>query len=204
MASYSDQIPRAPRTLTDRERSSLLKATGQHADGFRDHVFYSFALGTALREHELCALDVGDVSPDGERVRTRFALRVFKGKDPTGQESILPDDAKYKLKKYLAWKRLRGESVALDAPLFISRLEKRLSPRTVRFMFAEWQKRAGFERRVNFHMLRHTAISIFLHRSDGKLVSVKRFARHKRITSTEIYMHPSEEEYMQAVRGQPC
>ncbi len=35
----------------------LLKVTGQHVDGFRDHVIFSVAMGTGLREHELLALD---------------------------------------------------------------------------------------------------------------------------------------------------
>jgi len=35
------------------------------------------ALGTGLREHEIAALDVGDVLHDDGRVRRRIALRMF-------------------------------------------------------------------------------------------------------------------------------
>ena len=57
MTAYADRIARAPRTLSEREQRALLAATGQHKDGFRDHVIYSLALGTGLREHELLVRD---------------------------------------------------------------------------------------------------------------------------------------------------
>jgi len=70
MSNYAESIARPPRTLTEREVALLLRTTGEHAAGWRDHVIFSLALGTALREHELLALDVGDVF-DGGRARRR-------------------------------------------------------------------------------------------------------------------------------------
>jgi site-specific recombinase XerD len=57
MANYADAT-RTPRTLTEREQRALLKVTGEHRAGFRDHVLYAMALGTGLREHEFIALSV--------------------------------------------------------------------------------------------------------------------------------------------------
>ena len=54
MTAYAG-IHRPPRTMTDAEQALLLKATGEHARGFRDHVLFSMALGTGLRESELLA-----------------------------------------------------------------------------------------------------------------------------------------------------
>ena len=84
---------RAPRTLTEREQRLLLKVTGEHRVGFRDHVLYAMALGTGLREHELVALDVGDVFDLHGRARRRIVLRVFKGCDRTsgGQDVLVPE-----------------------------------------------------------------------------------------------------------------
>jgi integrase len=79
MAAYVESIRRAPRTLTEREQKALLRVTGEHRAGWRDHVLFAMALGTGLRAHELVALDVGDVFDDAGRVRHRLALRVFKG-----------------------------------------------------------------------------------------------------------------------------
>jgi integrase len=78
MTAYADAIAKPPRTLTDLEQKLILKTTGEHLDGFRDHVLISLALGTGLREHELLALDCGDVFGEDGRARRRVALRVFK------------------------------------------------------------------------------------------------------------------------------
>jgi integrase len=77
MANYADST-RTPRTLTEREQKLLLKVTGEHRAGYRDHVLYAMALGTGLREHELIALSVGDMFRDG-RPKRRLLLSVFKG-----------------------------------------------------------------------------------------------------------------------------
>ena len=74
MTAYADAIAKPPRTLTDLEQKLILKTTGEHRDGFRDHVIISLALGTGLREHELLALDCGDVYAEDGRARRRVTL----------------------------------------------------------------------------------------------------------------------------------
>lgn len=156
--SYAESI-RAPRTLTDAEQARLLKVTGEHARGFRDHVLLSFALGTALREAELLALNAGDVFGADGRARRRVQLRVFKrsNDDESMQEVVLPDPLRTKLEKLWRWKKQRGESLEPDAPLFVSRRGLRLSSRQLRNLFHVWQERAGFERVLSFHSTRHYA-----------------------------------------------
>lgn len=44
-----------------------MKVTGEHRAGYRDHVIFAVALGAGLREHELLALDVGDVFDEDGR-----------------------------------------------------------------------------------------------------------------------------------------
>ena len=124
MTMYADAIAKPPRTLTDLEQRLLLKVTGEHRDGFRDHVIISFALGTGLREHELLALDLGDVFDDAGCAKRRITLRVFKrsADEPAVQEVVLPDLVRAKLEKLRAWKKREGESLAPDAPLFVSRI----------------------------------------------------------------------------------
>jgi len=191
--------------ITEQEQAALLRATGQRAAGFRDHVIISVALGTGLREHELLALDLGDVFDDEGHARRRVTLRVFKrsADEPAVQEIVLPDLVRAKLEKLRAWKKREGESLAPDAPLFVSRLGKRLSSRQLRENFAVWQERAGFERHLSFHSLRHTACST-LYRRTKDIRITQRFARHKSILTTSIYAHPSDEDLVRAVRELPC
>jgi len=205
MSAYIDKLRRPPRTLTEQEQAALLRATGKRAAGFRDHVIISVALGTGLREHELLALDLGDVFDDEGHARRRVTLRVFKrsADEPAVQEIVLPDLVRAKLEKLRAWKKREGESLAPDAPLFVSRLGKRLSSRQLRENFAVWQERAGFERHLSFHSLRHTACST-LYRRTKDIRITQRFARHKSILTTSIYAHPSDEDLVRAVRELPC
>lgn len=115
--------------LTELERKLLLKVSGEHRAGWRDHVLMSLAFGTGLRQHELLALDVGDVFDDAGRAKRRLVLRVFKrsASDPAVQEVVLPELARAKLQKLRTWKQQENESLAPDAPLFVSRLGRRLS-----------------------------------------------------------------------------
>ncbi len=117
MTAYADTISRPVKTLTEAEQRALLKVTGQHVDGFRDHVIFSLAMGTGLREHELLALDVGDVFDDAGRAKRRVALRVFKrsAKEPVPQEVLLPDAVRAKLERLLATRKRAGETIT--APL---------------------------------------------------------------------------------------
>ena len=143
MSNYVGSLRRPPRTLTDDEQRTILKVTGESREHFRDHVIISVALGTGLREHEIAALDVGDVF-DGDKIRRRVALRVFKarrrparGKRFAGpgpmQEVFLPDAVLTKLAHYIGWRfgrrppaarhPLEGEArtpsgVDMKAPLF--------------------------------------------------------------------------------------
>jgi len=203
--NYADNIALPPRTLTEGEQRALLKTTGEHARGFRDHVIFSVALGTALREHEILALNVGDVfGPDGNS-RRRVQLSVFKrsNDDDAMQEVVLPDNLRAKLDKFRGWKKRRGESLEAEAPLFVSRNGNRLSSRQLRHLFHQWQERAGFERRLSFHAVRHTALTA-VYRKSRDIRLTQRVARHKSISSTIRYAGPSDEDVLRAVRDLPC
>jgi len=204
--SYADRTKRPPRTLTDAEQAKLLKITGQHSDTFRDHVIFSLALGTALREGEICALDVRDVMrPDGHTKRS-IQLRHFARKgnrdnvDARSQIVHLPDGTFYKLEKYI--RHSVSASEPGTRPLFPSRQSARLSTRRLRELFAEWQQRAGFDKPYRFHDLRHTAITN-AYRASKNIRIAQRVARHARLDTTTRYEHASDQEVAAAVRGLP-
>lgn len=205
MSAYAAAIARPPRTLTEAEQARVLKVTGERRDGFRDHVIFALALGTGLREHELTALDVGDVLHDDGRIRRRIALRTFKrsSNEPATQEVFLPDAVWYKLSKFIGWKKTSGEDLGADSPLFISRRGTRIATRTLRYLFRLWQERAGFDRPFSFHALRHSALTN-AYRSTRDIRLVQRLARHKSVDTTTIYAAPSDEDILRAVRDLPC
>jgi integrase len=195
MPAYAAAIQRPPRTLTDIEQAALLRGTGEHRDGYRDHCIVAVALGTALREHEIAALNVGDVLYEDGRIRRRIALRTFKRSsiEPASQEVFVPDSLWYKLGKLVAWKRARGESLDPDAALFVSRRHDHIATRTLRYLFRRWQQRAGFDRLFNFHALRHSALTN-LYRASRDIRLTQWAGPQQERGHDTVYASPSDEE----------
>ena len=130
----NESLRRRPRCAAHPDRPRATRAPsglGEHRDGFRDHLIFSIAFGTGLREHEILALDVGDVFDEAGRARRRVALRVFKRSNPyrSQQQVLLNETIGAKLEKYRSWKRGNDESLDPSAPLFLSRNHRRLSMR---------------------------------------------------------------------------
>ncbi len=205
MSYYANRIPVPPRTLSEAEQARLLQVTGEHRHGFRDHMIIALALGTALREHEIAALDIGDVADEQGRVRRRVRLRVFKRSNPHPelQQVVLSETLRAKLRHYLGWMERQGLSLVPEAPLFVSRKGNRLSTRQMRTLFARWQERAGFERRFSFHSLRHSSCTNH-YRQNKDLRLTQIFARHLSATTTEMYTHPSMEDLLGSVQDLRC
>lgn len=205
MSTYANAVARPPKTLTEREVALLLRTSGQHAAGWRDHVIFSVALGTGLREHEILALDIGDVFDAAQRPKRHVILRVFKraSEEPPPQEVVLSETLRAKLEKLLRQKRAAGHALTPESPLFVSLRGTRLSARQLRHAFHVWQERAGFERIFNFHALRHTACTN-LYRRTHDVRLTQRFARHRSLLSTAIYTHPTDEDLVRSVQDLPC
>jgi len=204
---FDGEAVRAPRSMTRAEQLALLGACEGRRYAARDGLLIALALGTGLREHELVALNVGDVLEPGGRVRQRVPLRVFKGhrrvrarRAAQDQEAILSDGVRRLLAAYGDHKRSVRESMDAAAPLFVSQKGHRLSTRTVRRVFAEVQNAAGLERRFTFHHTRHSFCTD-LYLLTGNLRLVQRAARHASIQTTVVYTHPPDEQLLSAVRA---
>jgi len=178
----------------------------------KDHV------GPGASPLELCAMirqkyvvfaarpagvNVGDVSPDGRKVRHRVVLDPATTKGGRMGEVFLPARLVTKLRRFLAWKRRAGQSLTSDAPLFVTSQRRRLSPRAAQWRFAWWQRRAGFDRHYGFHQLRHSAVTN-VYRASRDLFLAQRFAHHASPLTTVAYTHPSDEEMYQTLRNLRC
>jgi integrase/recombinase XerC len=130
VSGYAERTKRPPRTLTDAERDKLLKVSGAKRDDFRDHVIFSLALGTALREMEIVGLDVGDVTDDAwaGRVKRMIQLRVFANKGgrrrrPRRRESAAARERREKAARARASEHAKAQRVHLPDGTFY-KLEK--------------------------------------------------------------------------------
>ena len=179
----------SPPTLTEGEVLAILAET---AGNPRDHLIYSLALGTGLRLAEIVGLNVGDVyAPDGTP-RSRVRIRPEIAKGGRGGAIFLPDALEPKLRKYWSYKRLGGEGIGPQDPLFCSQARVRISKRRVQFAWRQWQVKAGFDRLYSFHSIRHSAITA-VYRASHDLFLAQRFARHVSPLTTTVYTHPSDE-----------
>lgn len=181
------------RTLSEADQKQLLDITASHTNGLRDHVILLFALKTGLRQHEILALDVGQVyTPEG-KVRSRVELDPevgFKGSDKRGEGKprsksteqvvwLAQKQLRAKLEELRTEKIARKHDMSPDAPLFVrshgggrktGRIDRngRLAEKSLRDAWARWQKKLGWERIHRFHDLRHTAITKFYDVSEGR------------------------------------
>lgn len=212
--SYAKRAVRELRTLSPAERRKVLDTIGKARDGYRDFMIVTIALGNGIRESEILGLDVGDVADGPRDVRARIELRIFAKKGPRGAvemqtQRIFPTKiVRAHLRKFIAWKKREGESLASTAPLFCAGPRSpegagaRLSDRALRRMWRVWQTRAGFKPPLfTFHELRHTFATSLLERV-GDLRVVQRALRHKHVTSTEIYAHVSDDRLRRALEDQ--
>ena len=138
-----------------------------------------------------------------QQVRQRVLLRTATTKSGRRGEVFLPARLVPKLRRFLVWKRRIGQSLDPGAPLFLSGQGRRLSPRAAQWRFAWWQEEVGFDRRYNFHWLRHTSVTA-VYRATRNLFLAQRFARHASPLTTIIYTHPADEELWEGVRDLPC
>ena len=193
------------RCMIDNEVERVLVESGRRPANWRDHMLLSMAFGTALRIHELVALNVGDVAHEDLRARRFVELTVFKGAKRIGgtQEIELPERVQLKVEAYLIYRRRCGEVLTADMTLFMSQKGRRLSIRQARRVFAKWQLEAELERRFTFHAARHTACTR-LYDETLDIRAVQEFARHADIGTTQRYTHVSRERLSRAIQRLVC
>ena len=137
---------------------------------------YTMAIHLGLGAEELCALNLGDVSPDGRWVYPTANFLKSEEHDPVR----ITDDlqrvvGKYlqtrcacihmrlPLKTYLDSQGVRRchachDDVNTDAcPLFIGRQGRRISAKRIRNEFAENRRKAGLDEALHFQSLRLTS-----------------------------------------------
>jgi site-specific recombinase XerC len=180
--------PSLPRGLSPDERERLLAAlaagTGRAAE--RDRVLFELMLGTGIRLGSALGLDIHDIEPG----QGTLELRRTKGDAP--QRVYVPDAIMKRLVALVA--RPRGE------PVFVGPGGERLGARQVHRRLRTWCAKAGIERRVSPHSLRHT-FALGLYEKTGDVLLVQAALNHRSIQSTTIYARASGERVRAAVCG---
>jgi len=191
--------------LTEREEKQLLKTVreikGHKAE--RDRMIIELILGTGLRAAELVGLNVGDV-----RGSEKLFVRNEIAKGKKGRFIPISSDLQRRIKAFMALKLAGKESIRDDAPLFVSRLDQRLSKRSLQELVEGWMIKAELTTTKGgqvvalyaTHSLRHTFAKRMLDRGVA-LTTIQKLLGHASLASTGIYTEASWEEMADAVEA---
>jgi len=163
----------------------------------RDLMIITLALGTGLRNSELCDLTIECIRPFDE-ISGILELpgTIAKGGFPR-QIPIRPD-LRLSLHNFLIWKVDHGQRIDGNAYLFQTKftnnkLQSRDIQRIVRSLSL-----ISIGRPIHPHILRHTFATRLLAVSNLRIV--QQVLGHKHIASTQIYTHPSTDQIAEAIK----
>ncbi len=177
-----------PRALSDADRERLVRALdGAATDAERrDRALFRLLLGAGLRLGSALALDVGDLDLAAGEVR----LRTMKNAEQ--DIAFVAEDVVTILREHVAT-RTAG-------PVFVGEHGRRVGARQVHRRLAWWARRAGIERGVHPHALRHT-FATRVYRSTGDLLVTGQALCHRSVHSTAIYAKGETRRVRDAVRA---
>jgi len=185
---------RLPHVLTPAEVVQLLEAPDP-ADPlyWRDRALLEFAYAAGVRVSELIGLKVRDVD-----LQEGFALVFGKG----SKERMVPvgRSALRALIVYLREIRPRLVRDGSEGTLFLSARGQPLSRMGVWKILRRQVRRAGIEKRVSPHTLRHSFATHLLE-GGADLAAVQEMLGHADISTTQVYTHV-EREYLRQVHRQ--
>lgn len=163
----------------------------------RDWMIIMLALGTGLRNSELCNLTIECFRPLDE-ISGILDLpgTIAKGGNP--RQIPLHPDLRVSLQDFLSWKFKRGERIDGTAYLFQTKFtNNKLQSRDIQRIVRSLSLRS-IGRPIHPHVLRHTFATKLL--SVSNLRIVQKVLGHKNISSTQIYTHPSNNEIAEAIK----
>ena len=158
----------------------------------RDYAMSTIFLNCGLRLSELVGINLNDIGTDN-------SLRVI-GKGDKERLIYLNKACVDAIKSYIS---VRGEAKDKNA-LFLSRIKKRISPKTVQYLMTRYFKLAGFGNRgLSTHKLRHTAATLMYQHGDVDIRILQEILGHENISLTKIYTHTSNSQVKKAIESNP-
>jgi integrase/recombinase XerC len=173
---------RLPSFLTPDEIKKLLEAPDlSKPQGHRDRAFLELLYASGLRVSELVNLNLAHVNLDTREI-------LVHGKGSKERVVLMGKPAADALSSYIKMGRPDLLGKKTGNALFINRYGGRITGRSIQRMLEDYTDKAGIDRRVHPHMLRHTFAT---HMLDGgaDLRVVQELLGHADLSSTQIYTH---------------
>ena len=190
-----------PKYLSLEECMTLLDTVKNDKESkyrIRDYAIITLFLNCGMRLSELVGIDLRDIDRDLR------SLRVL-GKGNKERIIYLNDACREALLPYLEERSdiARTTNINTNA-LFLSRLEQRISVKTVQWMVYKYLDLAGLEsKRYSVHKLRHTAATLMYQTGNVDVRVLKDILGHEQLNTTQIYTHVSNESMERAMSQNP-
>ena len=178
------RAPKAPRKLPSPldvdQMTGMLEAPPDDELEVRDVAMWELFYSSGLRLSELTGLDCHDVDLKEGSVFIRSGKGNRSRYVPVGSKACAA---------ITVWLESRGGYAKLhETALFVSRLGKRIAPRSVQQRLERWRIKQGLDSKVHPHILRHSFASHMLEGSSD-LRAVQELLGHANISTTQIYTH---------------
>jgi site-specific recombinase XerD len=182
--------------LTTEEFARLLAAAGapiRRRPGLaeRDQLVLLTLVSTGLRRSELLALDWNDLDLESDQP----SLLVRRGKGGRPRRQPLPPELADELRRLACTRHRAGND-----PVFCGLAGKRLTSTILATLIRRAAERAGIEKSVSAHTLRHTAAT-WLRQQTGDARLVAAYLGHADLSTVSRYAHVADGELHDAVRG---
>lgn len=188
---------RLPRFLYEGEAKRLVESPDlKHPLGIRDRALLEVLYAGGLRINELVTLDLWDLDLGAGYVRV-MGKRAKERLVPLGSQAVKA------LRQYLSEARLRILANAaenkINNAVFLNRWGERLSARGTRKILNKYAEKVKLDRKISPHTLRHSFATHLLN-AGADLRSVQELLGHTRLSSTQVYTHVTGERLKQVYR----
>jgi site-specific recombinase XerD len=181
-----------PKYLTLEQSMDFLSSI-DGPDASRDYCIMALFLNCGLRLSELVGINLTDIADN--------TLRVT-GKGNKERTVYLNTACLDALKLYLKDRPTQG--VTDKNALFISRLKRRISPKTVQWIVKKDLAAAGLSGNgFSTHKLRHTAATLMYQNGGVDIRVLQELLGHENLSTTEIYTHTSSRQLKEAAASTP-
>ena len=177
-----------PKYLTEEEVELLLREADKTgtAEGQRDANILELLYATGLRVSELVSLNVQDIDFEESYIRCW-------GKGSKERIVYAHDKALHGLQDYLSTSRMSLLGNNRDeTALFVNHRGERLTRQWVWNILKTYSKRAGIDRKITPHTLRHSFATHLLQKG-ASLRHVQELLGHSSISTTQVYTHLTTE-----------
>ena len=161
----------------------LLTCNRQTVAGKRDYALLRLLWGNALRRNEISQLSIKDFNPGAGTLQI-----LGKGKGTQYQSVDVGAATVQAIKDWLAVRPgIAGENDPLFVALNYAALGHRLTGDGLYKLVQTRTKKAGIEKVMSPHRIRHSAITAALDATDGNVRKVQKLSRHKNLNTLMIY-----------------